>query len=159
MNLPDLIGLIVQDAFWSALAAAGFAVLFNVPARALPGCALTGAAGHGARTLMMQFGISVEMATLLSATLIGILGVYYSRHYKTPMTIFTVSGSIPLVPGALAYRTMIGILQFANASPETADTLFVLLAQNGIKTALILGAIAAGIAAPKLLFFRHKPVV
>lgn len=159
MNALELIGFIVQDAFWSAIAATGFAVLFNVPMRTLPACALAGAMGHGLRTLLQQFGVSIEMATLISATVIGFLGVISARFYKTPATIFTVSGSIPLVPGALAYRTMIGILQFAHASSQTADALLVTLAQNGIQTALILGAIAVGIAAPKLLFFRQKPVV
>ncbi|MBC7869318.1 MAG: threonine/serine exporter family protein, partial [Chitinophagaceae bacterium] len=54
MNAIDLLGVVVQDAFWSALAAAGFAMVFNVPPRTLFGCVLAGASGHAFRTLLIQ---------------------------------------------------------------------------------------------------------
>jgi uncharacterized membrane protein YjjB (DUF3815 family) len=159
MNTVDLIGLLLQDAFWSALAAMGFAVLFNVPARTLPGCAIGGALGHASRTLLMQLGMDIELSTLFGAFLIGVLGIIFSRRWQVPMTIFTVSAAVTLVPGGFAYRTMIGIIELSTADPSTTSEMLLTTVINGIKTGLILGAIAAGIAAPRLLFFREKPVV
>ncbi len=159
MNALDLIGLLLQDAFWSALAATGFAILFNVPARTLPGCAIGGALGHASRTLLMQLGMDIELATLFGAFLIGLLGLLFARRWQVPVTIFTVSAAVTLVPGGFAYRTMIGIIELSTADPSTSANVLLTTVINAIKTALILGAISAGIAAPRLLFFRQKPVV
>ena len=54
---------------------------------------------------------------------------------------------------------MIGVLQLTNQSLIDDALLLTEAMTNGIKTALILGALATGIAAPKLLFQRRKPVV
>ena len=159
MTTIDLIGFLLQDAFWAALAATGFAILFNVPARTLVGCALGGAIGHVARTLFMHLGVEIELATLFGATIIGILGILFARRWRVPMTIFTVSAAVTLVPGGFAYRAMMGIIELSTSDPNTSAPILVETVINGIKTGLILGAIAAGIAAPRLLFFREKPVV
>jgi uncharacterized membrane protein YjjB (DUF3815 family) len=159
MNAVDLMGFLVQDAFWSALAATGFAILFNVPKRTLVGCALGGAIGHAARTLLMQTGVEIELATLFGATIIGLVGGLFAQRWRVPMTIFTVSAAVTLVPGGFAYRTMMGIIELSTADPAGSSTVMVATVINGIKTGLILGAIAAGIAAPRLLFFRERPVV
>jgi uncharacterized membrane protein YjjB (DUF3815 family) len=47
----------------------------------------------------------------------------------------------------------------ASLGPDASATFLVEATTNAIKTALILGAIAVGIAAPTLLFQRRKPVV
>jgi uncharacterized membrane protein YjjB (DUF3815 family) len=159
MSTIDLIGFLVQDAFWSALAATGFAILFNVPKRSLVGCALGGAIGHATRTLLMHLGLDIEVATLLGAMVVGALGVFFARRWRVPVTIFTISAAITLVPGGFAYRTMMGIIELSIADPTAGSTILVSTVTNGIKTALILGAIAAGIAAPRLLFFHERPVV
>jgi uncharacterized membrane protein YjjB (DUF3815 family) len=159
MNGLDLLGYVIQDAFWAAVAATGFAILFNVPRHALPGCALGAAIGHGTRALLMQLGMNIEVATLVGATVIGFLGMAFAQYFGAPTQIFTVSAAVTLVPGSFAYRTMIGILRFSVADPASSAPLLVDAASNGIRTAVILGAIAIGIAAPTLIFFRTKPVV
>jgi uncharacterized membrane protein YjjB (DUF3815 family) len=156
----DFIGHLLHDAIWSGIAALGFAILFNVPTRTLRGCLVCGAAGHIIRSVIMQFGLSIEFATLIGATVVGILGTAFARHWQTPAAVLTVSGVIPLVPGVFAFRTMLGLLTLAGAADTTVGLSALLeVSQNGIKTGLMLMAIAAGIAAPTLLFERRKPVV
>lgn len=155
----ELIGTIARDAFWSGLAALGFAFLFSVPQRLLWGCAIAGAAGHAARTLMMHFGLSIEPATLFAALLVGFIATLLSRYLRAPAAIFNITGAIPMVPGIFAYRTMIGILSIASADSSSGSTILFEASMNAVKTALILSALAAGIAAPRLLFRREKPVV
>ncbi len=157
MNGADLLRLALTDALWSAVAALGFAMLFNVPVRTLGGCAVCGAAGHAVRTLLMQSGAGIELATLFSATAVGFLGALFARQWKTPATTFTVSGAIPMVPGVYAYRAMIGLLNVADAGTVDMDML-ALMFFNAVKTALILGALAFGIAAPGLLFRRRREI-
>jgi uncharacterized membrane protein YjjB (DUF3815 family) len=159
MNLVTILGYLIQDAFWSALAAVGFAILFNAPKRTLPGCAAGAAIGHSTRALLMLFGVSTELGTLIGATVIGFLGLLFARRWHVPAPVFTISAVIPFVPGSLAFRTMLGLLEIANATPNTGETMLLQTATNAIKTAFILGAIAIGIAAPNFVFFRRKPVV
>lgn len=63
-----LVGLL-NDMFFAAIPAVGFALVFNVPPRALIYCALGGAIGHGSRYLMMKFGIPIEWATFFCSYL------------------------------------------------------------------------------------------
>jgi uncharacterized membrane protein YjjB (DUF3815 family) len=152
--------LLLQDAFWSAIAALGFSVLFNVPRRMLTGGMVSAAVGHAGRTLLMQIGLDIAPATLVGALLIGFLGISFARYWRAPSIIFTLSAAVTLVPGVFAYRAMLGVLQVsANTDPALGGPLLVEATTNAIKTALILGAIGIGIIAPRLLFMREKPVV
>ena len=153
------LGLILQDALWSALAATGFALLFNVPVRTVIGCAFLGAVGHALRTTLMQLGMSVEAGTLAGATVVGFIGVVFAHRWNTPPTVYTISGAIPMVPGSLAFRAMLGVLRLTAATSDTAAVMMAEVFINATKTGLILAAIAVGIAAPSLLFVRQKPIV
>ncbi|MDZ4764002.1 MAG: threonine/serine exporter family protein [Chloroflexota bacterium] len=158
----DTLIAFIIDALWSCVAALGFAVLFNVPRRMLLGCALVGAVGHAARFLVLHAGLPIEAATLFAAVLVGGLSAILSRIYQTPALIFGIVGAIPMVPGVFAYRAMIGLIRVAGADTLLADERALLLsgaAINAVKTGLLLGALAVGIAVPTLLFSRRKPVV
>lgn len=159
---------LLADGFWAAVAALGFAVLFNVPTRTLVGCAACGALGHASRTFLVNSGWPgvdhIVAATLIGATAVGTLGFFLARHYKLPTVIFTVSGVIPMFPGIFAYRTMLDILQITGIINIGAlgpiDTVVMQeLIPNLLTTAFMLAALALGIAAPTLLFRRRKPVV
>ena len=88
--------LLATDGFWSALAAMGFALLFNVPRRSLIYCMIGGAIGHALRTgLMVQFGIGIELATLVGATAVGFWAKWCAEHLEMPSMIFAISAVIP----------------------------------------------------------------
>jgi uncharacterized membrane protein YjjB (DUF3815 family) len=159
MTIIDLGASLIQDAFWSGLAALGFAMLFNVPRRLLPACVIFGALGHAVRTLVMSLGMAIEPATLLAAVVVGMGGTRLASKLSVPAPIFTVTGTIPMVPGVFAYRAMIGVLSVVSVDAAGGGTLLVEASTYAIKTALILAAIAVGIAFPTLLFQRPKPVV
>lgn len=147
---------ILLDAFWSGLAALGFAVLFNVPRRVLYACVLCGAIGHATRTGMTEIGLHLPTATLIGASVVGFTAIVLARRHKMPSSLFAITGAIPMVPGVFAFRTMIYILQL----PEATDPdIMLLAANNGVMTGLILAAIAFGIASPRLIFLRPHPVV
>jgi uncharacterized membrane protein YjjB (DUF3815 family) len=156
----NLFLLLLEDAFWSAIAALGFAILFNVPRRALPYILIGGAVSHALRTLLMtQLHVSVELGTLLGSMLVGFWAKYCAQRLEMPSLIFAVAGAIPMVPGFFAYSTMIGLLQAAAMPADTVEPVLVEAALNAIKTGLILASIAVGIVSPSLLFLRQKPVV
>lgn len=158
--MMDLLWMTLQEAFWSGCATAGFAVLFNVPRRALLYCILAGAVGRAVRTLLIEgFDVGVVAATLAGATLVGFLAHYMAIRLKMPSLIFGICGAIPMVPGVFAFQTMLALVQITGLPQEAVADKLVSAAQNGILTGLILGALAAGIVMPSLLFDRPKPVV
>ncbi|PNH85787.1 hypothetical protein C1M59_18665 [Vibrio diazotrophicus] len=151
-----LFGLI-NDMFFAAIPAVGFALVFNVPVPALKYCALGGAIGHGSRYLMMQFGIPIEWATFFAATIVGMIGVHWSHKFLAHPKVFTVAALIPMVPGVFTYKAMIAMVEINHLGfrPELLETLF----ENFLKAMFIIAGLAVGLAVPGLLFYRRKPVV
>lgn len=151
-----------EHALWTAVAATGFAVLFNVPRSAVWGATLCAVVGGGLRYLLMRTGwdplSDIEPATLIGAVVIGFLGQTLAHRQKLPAMTFTVSGIIPMVPGTYAFGAMIGLLEVSRSTVQTAGPLLVQVAVNIIVTALILIALATGITLPALLFRRARPV-
>lgn len=155
----EFLMLLVSKAFWAAVAALGFAILFNVPKRDLPFAVLLSAAGYGVRTLLVELGVVLEGATLVGALVIGFTGYFWARYRHKPAILFTVPAVIPMIPGSFAFRTMLGVIELADLSTFAGTPVLVETAVNATKTGLILIALATGITAPNLLFMRRKPVV
>lgn len=157
MSIVDLLVGLLNDMFFAAIPAVGFALVFNVPHKALIYCAVGGAIGHGSRYLMMQFGIPIEWATFFAATLVGMIGVYWSRRFLAHPKVFTVAALIPMVPGVFAYKAMIAMVEINHLgySPELLETCM----ENFLKAMFIIAGLAIGLAVPGLLFYRRRPIV
>ena len=149
--------LVAHDMLFAMVPAVGFALVFNVPVKALKYCAIGGAIGHGTRFVLMHYGVSIEWSTLCAATTVGMIGVHWSHRFLAHPKVFTVAALIPMVPGVFAFKAMIAMVEINQAgySPE----LWVMLIENSIKTIFIIAALAIGLAMPGLLFYRRRPVV
>ena len=139
-----------QDALFSALAAGGFALLFNVPARMAWACAVCGVASHTLRTLLFHLGIDLIAGTLVGALVVGMLAQAFARRFQAPAVALAFPGVVAMVPGAYAFRAVFGTLQIADATASTATVAETLSLSATV--GLMIGAIAVGIAAPALLF-------
>lgn len=157
MGMMDLLVGLINDMFFAAIPAVGFALVFNVPQRALVYCALGGAIGHGSRYVMMEFGIPIEWATFFAATIVGMIGVHWSHRLLAHPKVFTVAALIPMVPGVFAFKAMIAMVEINNLgyTPELLATLM----ENFLKAMFIIAGLAIGLAMPGLLFYRRRPIV
>ncbi|MGR5134009.1 threonine/serine exporter family protein [Vibrio alfacsensis] len=157
MSVFDLALGLLNDMFFAAIPAVGFAMVFNVPQNALKYCAVGGAIGHGSRYLMMHFGLPIEWATFFAATLVGMIGVLWSRRFLAHPKVFTVAALIPMVPGVFAYKAMIAMVEINHLgySPELIATCM----ENFLKAMFIIAGLAVGLAVPGLLFYRRRPIV
>ncbi len=70
---------LAQDMILAAIPAVGFAMVFNVPVRALRWCALLGAIGHGSRMILMTSGLNIEWSTFMASMLVGTIGIQWWR--------------------------------------------------------------------------------
>lgn len=148
---------LIDDMFFAAIPAVGFALVFNVPPKALKYCAILGALGHVTRTLLLEMNIPIVFATFFATCIIGFIGVYLSHHYLAHPKAFTVAAIIPMIPGVQAYKAMISLVQIHHYGYSNA--LLEQMISSFISTAFILGALVFGLALPGLIFYRQKPVV
>ena len=152
---------ILSSALFAALAAAGFAMLFSVPRRTLAMCALCGAAGVGLRLTLLQAtngALHIAMATLCAALAVAILAELLSRRTGMPPAVYSVAGVIPMIPGGYMFRAVTYWLSIA--SDNATDFDLVLFGESmhlAAMALLILSALALGIAAPNLIFYRRRP--
>jgi len=142
--------MILYDAFFAALAALGFAIIFNVPKKFLIFVAIGAIIGFSAKSLLVHNGIGVELSTLLGAILVGTMGKIFSTIFQKPHQIITIASVIPMVPGTFAFKTIISLLDFVS-SPIPSYELLAQTTFYAAKTGFILAAIAFGVAAPALL--------
>ncbi|CEO40419.1 hypothetical protein C0Z01_20085 [Photobacterium kishitanii] len=148
---------LLNDMLLAMIPALGFALVFNVPKKALKYCAIGGAIGHGTRFLLMHWGISIEWSTLVAATLVGMIGVHWSHRFLAHPKVFTVAALIPMVPGVFAFKAMIAIVEINHRGFSLE--LWGLMIDNVLKAMFIVAALAIGLAMPGLLFYRRRPVV
>jgi Uncharacterized conserved protein len=153
----SLLVALLEDMFFAMIPAVGFALVFNVPTKALKYCAYGGAIGHGLRFLLMESGVAIEWATLAGATTIGFLGVYWSQRFLAHPKVFTVAAIIPMIPGVYAFKAMIALVTINNQGYTPA--LWASLIENLLSAGFILSALAIGLAMPGLLFYRRRPVI
>lgn len=154
----ELIIKLLNDAFFSAIPAVGFAMVFNVPKRFLPYCAIAGALGHSCRTLLLHFNLPIEWATFAAAALVGLVTIGFAKRHLAPPLMYAVAAIIPMIPGTYAFNTVIALVQLT-AQPEISTELTSAVISNGLKTVVILGALSVGLAMPSLLYFRTRPVI
>ncbi len=105
---------LAQDMILAAIPAVGFAMVFNVPVRALRWCALLGAIGHGSRMILMTSGLNIEWSTFMASMLVGTIGIQWSRWYLAHPKVFTVAAVIPMFHGISAYTAMISAVKSAS---------------------------------------------
>ncbi|USD62231.1 threonine/serine exporter family protein [Vibrio sp. SCSIO 43140] len=157
MSVFELLVALLNDMFFAAIPAVGFALVFNVPQNALAYCAIGGAIGHGSRFLMMHYGVPIEWATFFAATIVGMIGVHWSHKFLAHPKVFTVAALIPMVPGVFAFKAMIAMVEINHLgfTPELLATLM----ENFLKAMFIIAGLAVGLAMPGLLFYRRRPIV
>ncbi|ALP40197.1 threonine/serine exporter family protein [Aeromonas schubertii] len=155
--MMELLWLLAKDAFWSAVPAVGFAMIFNVPPRMLKYCAMGGALAHSLRTLLIHSGLPIEWATLTAATTVGFVCVYWARRLLVPRPVFSVACIIPMIPGSYAFKAMIAIveLNIRGASMPLLEGAI----ENGLKAIFIVAALSFGLAIPSLVVYRNRPIV
>ncbi|MFA9392708.1 MAG: threonine/serine exporter family protein [Prolixibacteraceae bacterium] len=144
--------LLLEKGIWAGFAALGFAILFNVPPRTLIAIWIIAALGGLVKYTSLELSSNIIIASLLGASLIGILSIPLAHKIHSPPLIFSIPAVIPMVPGAFAYRMMLDLMDIA-IHPKNAgmELILVDIFQNGMKVAFILLALSVGVAVPMLI--------
>lgn len=156
MGVIEFLLALAQDMILAAIPAVGFAMVFNVPVRALRWRALLGSIGHGSRMILMTSGLNIEWSTLWllcwSAPLVfnGRAGIWRIRKCLPWRLLFLCSWHIGL------YRNDFGgkISQLGYSEP-----LMITLLTNFLTASSIVGALSIGLSIPGLWLYRKRPRV
>ncbi len=127
MVMPNIFSQI----FCSFVGTIGFAIMYNVPKKYYIGCGFTGMAGW-----MMYYFVSAQRymttaaASFCGALVVVLISRILAVRLKCPITLFLISGILPLVPGAGVYNTVYYIVtnQLASAALKGIESLKVAFA-------------------------------
>ncbi|PXW92171.1 uncharacterized membrane protein YjjB (DUF3815 family) [Streptohalobacillus salinus] len=132
---------IIEQAFASFIAAAGFAIIFNVPRQVLFQCGFVGMAGWVIYTVLSLQAVDTVVATLAASVVVAVISQIFAKWFRTPIIIFNVAGIIPLVPGGAAYDAM---RHFVENNYEMAIPL-------AARVVMLSGAIALGLVFSEII--------
>ncbi|MGV8139176.1 MAG: threonine/serine exporter family protein [Mangrovibacterium sp.] len=137
---------------WLGCAGIGFGILFNVPERTLKVIFVMATLGGALKILIMYLGGGVIFASFLGAMLIGFMSIYAAHLRHSPPFVLAIPAVIPMVPGTLTYRTMLGVIRLTG---ELDHDVFLELmhntVDNGLKAFFVLLALSLGVSMPMLL--------
>jgi uncharacterized membrane protein YjjB (DUF3815 family) len=119
----------------SFMATVAFAVIYNVPKRALIPAGLVGTSALLIRLEAERYALSPVAGVFLGAFFVSVASEVLARMQKMPGTVFIVSGILMLVPGTSALATM---RAFVSGDYLTGIA-------NATQTLLMAGGVAAGL--------------
>lgn len=129
----------------------GFAILFYVKPSRLPLVTLGGLVSCGVYLIFTRFIEGEFVPNLVAAFVAAIYAQICARIMRSPVTVYTLTASVPLVPGSSLYQTMAAIVSGNYGAAGT----------YGMTALTVSLAIAAGIAAGSIVgslpFMRDKP--
>lgn len=125
----------IKEFFAASAASLCFSLLFNVSLREVFFCGITGGIGWIIYKLCLGFGTGTAVSVFIASLVITSVSRIFANLRKNPVTVFLISGIIPLVPGAGIYYTLFNIVTSNNYEA----------ALKGIETMKIAGAISIAI--------------
>ena len=150
--------LVLEDAFYAALAGIGFASISNPPSNAYKYCAIISAAGHAVRYIFMNnsyHGFGLVFSSFIAALVIGFLSVAMAYKAKCPPETFSVPSLLPMIPGMYAYRTVEGMVMCLFTEDEKLFNHYLYLCtSNGLTCSFDILGMVLGVIAP--IFFLNK---
>jgi len=136
---------VLHQALFGGIAASGFGLLFNFGWRSVPWCAVCGSLALAIRTLVTDTGWSLEAASLIAALVVG----YAARLLDARLgngDALAAAGCIPMVPGYLAAKGILGFYALAALGPANSAATLVEASQNMTRALFIMAAIITGLA-------------
>lgn len=145
---------------WAGLAVLGFAMVFSVPRRTLPGIVLLAIGAHLMRSYFLHLGAGLPEASFAAALFVGITAAIIAPRMNQATPIYAFAPVIPLVPGTFMFNTLAGALALASPSdsadiPDVVDRAIV----AGSTATLTIIALAVGAIGPSLLVGRKLAAI
>jgi uncharacterized membrane protein YjjB (DUF3815 family) len=140
---------------WAGLAVLGFAMVFSVPRRTLPGIIALAIVAHLVRTLGLDLGAALPLASFGAALLVGFTAAVVAPRANEATPIYAFAPVIPLIPGAYMFDALTGMLELTSGTQPNSSAIVDAAVINGSIATLTVIALAVGAITPTLLVGRH----
>ncbi|TPG34896.1 threonine/serine ThrE exporter family protein [Mycolicibacterium hodleri] len=138
------------DVMAAGIAAGSYPVFFSMPYRMIVWPVGMGMLAHAAHWLALTVGhAGIATAALVSCLVAGVLLVPISHYLRIPFAAIGFASVVALVPGVYVFRMLSGLVQFAQLP---TSQLLNSLASDGAVAALVIAAMATGLALPMHAF-------
>lgn len=137
-----------SQAIAAAMAAMGFSVIFNIPPRLLPVAGIGAILAVGTRNILaIGFDVPMAWASFWGAALVSLAGFKVAGRLRVPRAVITVPAVIPMIPGVLMYRLLMGIFYIPSLDPDG----LLAAVQSGVQAFMIILAITLGATIPDMI--------
>lgn len=147
----------VSYAIAAAISAMGFSMIFNIPRRLLWVVAIGGIIAVCTRNFVNlgpsnnNIGLDMGLAigSLAGSALVSLVAVKVVHWVHAPNHVLSIPSVIPMVPGVLMYRALVGLIEMNGVVGELTNAM-----KFGMASAITIMCIALGVAVPNV-FARH----
>lgn len=157
--MSEVLITLLSDMLFAGLAGFGFAYAARPPLPALIIAPLIAAFGHAFRFALVNY-FHFEMlavATFLASFAVGLLGLFATKFYKTPLEVITFPALLPMIPGFYAYRSILLLFEFLNTSdPSAKSVALALFFDQFFITISVTLALAVGVSTMLLVFAQKS---
>lgn len=147
----------ISYAIAAAISAMGFSMIFNIPRRLLWVVAIGGIIAVCTRNFVNlgpsnnNIGLDMGLAigSLAGSALVSLVAVKAVHWVHAPNHVLSIPSVIPMVPGVLMYRALVGLIEMNGVVGELINAM-----KFGMASAITIMCIALGVAVPNV-FARH----
>lgn len=141
----------------AAISAMGFSMIFNIPRRLLWVVAVGGIIAVCTRNFVNlgpsnnNIGLDMGLAigSLAGSALVSLIAVKAVHWVHAPNHVISIPSVIPMVPGVLMYRALIGLIEMNGVVGELTNAI-----KFGINSGITILCIALGVAIPNVFARR-----
>ncbi|MFA9485924.1 threonine/serine exporter family protein [Moraxella haemolytica] len=148
---------LISDILLSCVITLGWCLMLTLPSRYIVYCLFMTVLGFGTKSLMVDFGIHLAVATFFGSMFASFAGVWFAQRFRLPPKALIVPSVICLMPGIAAYKAMVSMVQIGYFGFDM--TLFITMMQYFFEAIFIISALVLGLSIPGILFYRRKPIV
>lgn len=135
----------------AAIAAMGFSTIFNVRPKLLWVVAIGGIIAVCIRNFV-NFGLGYGpiLGSFMGALVVSLIALKAVHWFHVPNHVLTIPSVIPMIPGVLMYRGLIGFINMHGIIGEVTNA-----TSNAISSALIILCISLGVAIPNIFLRKY----
>ena len=141
----------------AAISAMGFSMIFNIPRRLLWVVAVGGIiavctrnfVNLGASNNNIGLDMGLAIGSLAGSALVSLIAVKAVHWFHVPNHVLTIPSVIPMVPGVLMYRALVGLIEMNGVVGELTSVW-----TFGMKSVLTIMSISIGVAIPNIFARR-----
>jgi uncharacterized membrane protein YjjB (DUF3815 family) len=140
---------------WAGAAVLGFAMVFSVPRRTLPGIISLAIVAHLVRTYFLDLGVALPLASFAAAVLVGLTAAIVAPRTNEATPIYAFAPVIPLIPGTYMFDALTGVLELTSGNVPNPSAIVDAAVVSGSIATLTVIALAVGTITPTLLVGRQ----